>query len=143
MKRHYAVIDTNVLVSALLKKNSVPSIILDFISHKEIVPIINDEILGEYREVLNRPKFHFDKDVIDAVIGGMKEQALYFDGKTQDVILPDSKDQVFYEVTMEAREDIDAYLVTGNTKHFPQECFIVTPREMLDIIIKDMNIDYL
>lgn len=51
-----------------------------------------------------------------------------------DEILPDPKDVVFYEVVMEARKERDAYLVTGNRKHFPFKTFIVTPREMLDII---------
>ena len=40
---------------------------------------------------------------------------------------------IFYEVVMEKRED-DAYLVTGNQKHYPIRDFIVTPAEMMDII---------
>lgn len=49
------------------------------------------------------------------------------------VILPDMKDLPFYEVVMEKRE-ADAYLVTGNLKHFPSEAYIVTARQMLDIL---------
>ena len=41
---------------------------------------------------------------------------------------------MFYEVDMEERKTDDAYLVTGNIKHFPIETFIVTPREMMEII---------
>ena len=48
-------------------------------------------------------------------------------------ILPDMKDLPFYEVVMEKREE-NAYLVTGNLKHFPSEPFIVTARQMLDIL---------
>lgn len=48
--------------------------------------------------------------------------------------LPDPKDVVFYAVVMEYKNEDDAYLVTGNQKHFPQRPFVVTPREMLDII---------
>lgn len=48
-------------------------------------------------------------------------------------ILPDMKDLPFYEVVLEKGED-DAYLVTGNLKHFPQKPFIVTAREFLDIL---------
>ena len=55
-----------------------------------------------------------------------------------DIELPDPKDSVFYEVVMEERKEEDAYLVTGNIKHFPEKPFIVTPRQMLDIILKDM-----
>lgn len=40
---------------------------------------------------------------------------------------------MFYEVAMEKRED-DAYLVTGNQKHYPFRDFIVTPTEMMEII---------
>lgn len=35
---------------------------------------------------------------------------------------------------MEAKKTVGAYLVTGNLKHFPEKAFVVTPREMLDII---------
>lgn len=44
---------------------------------------------------------------------------------------PDSKDVVFYEVKMSKD---DAYLITGNTKHFPKKAFVVTPREMIAIL---------
>jgi hypothetical protein len=40
---------------------------------------------------------------------------------------------------MEERKGEAAYLVTGNIKHFPEKPFIVTPREMLDIILKDIG----
>ena len=43
-------------------------------------------------------------------------------------------DAIFYEVVMEARETTDAYLVTGNIKHFPVKPYVVTPKEMLDIL---------
>ncbi len=50
-------------------------------------------------------------------------------------ILIDMDDLVFYEVAMEMRDD-DAYLVTGNQKHYPIRNFIVTPAEMMEIIEK-------
>jgi len=43
------------------------------------------------------------------------------------------KDLPFYEVVLEKRDD-DAYLVTGNLRHFPREPFIVTAREMLELL---------
>ena len=54
-----------------------------------------------------------------------------------DIELPDLKDRVFYEVVMEQRKSSDAYLVTGNIKHFPVEPYVVTPKEMMDIILSD------
>lgn len=50
---------------------------------------------------------------------------------------PDPKDTVFYEVVMERRKTDDAYLVTGNLKHFPVKPFVVTPRQMLDLILSE------
>ena len=43
-------------------------------------------------------------------------------------------DAVFYEVALSKE---DAYLVTGNTKHFPKSPIVVTPAEMLDIILSE------
>ena len=48
--------------------------------------------------------------------------------------MPDPKDRVFYEVVMEERKTDDADLVTGNLNHFSEEPFVVTPRQMLEII---------
>ena len=53
--------------------------------------------------------------------------------KVDDETISDPKDIVFYEVKMTKE---DAYLVTGNTKHFPRKQFVVTPREMVEIFEK-------
>ena len=58
-----AVIDTNVLVSALLNFRSNPGQVLLSVFNGETVPLVNDEILAEYREVLARKKFRFPPDL--------------------------------------------------------------------------------
>ncbi|MBR0032625.1 MAG: putative toxin-antitoxin system toxin component, PIN family [Treponema sp.] len=130
----YAVIDTNVLVSAFLKSNSIPRIVMDYVYSGEIIPLFNDEILSEYREVLARPKFHFPKDAVEIAVEKIKEIGLHFDSVPVSEDIPDPKDIVFYAVTMNARNEKDAYLVTGNTKHFPAKTFVVTPRQILNIV---------
>lgn len=135
--KYYAVIDTNVLVSAMLKWSSIPGNIMELVFEGVIIPVLNEEILREYREVLERPKFHWTGEIVDEVIGAIEEIGLYVNADVLDIEMPDPKDRVFYEVVMEERKDADAYLVTGNTKHFPVKPFIVTPRQMLDIILKD------
>ena len=80
--KYYTVIDTNVLVSALLSNN------------KEAATV---QLVKRWNK------------------------------------LPDMKDLPFYEVVMEKRVD-DAYLVTGNLKHFPKRTYIVTASQMLDIL---------
>jgi len=66
-----------------------------------------------------------------------KQKVLYINENHIDIDLPDPKDVVFYEVVMEQRESTQSWLVTGNIKHFPNETFIVTPRQMLDIILNE------
>ncbi len=135
--RYYAVIDTNVIVSAMLKWNSVPGNILELAIEGPITPVLNEKILEEYREVLLRPKFHFTDKIVSEVIEAIKGRAIFADEERIDIELPDPKDRVFYEVVMEQRKSSDAYLVTGNIKHFPVETYVVTPKEMMDIILSD------
>lgn len=135
--KYYAVIDTNVLVSAMLKWDSVPGHVMELTFNGLIIPVLNPEILGEYREVLSRPKFHLTHDIIDNVLSSIQQKAIFMQGGPLELDLPDPKDHVFYAVVMEARQEEDAYLVTGNLKHFPAEPFVVTPRQLLDIILSD------
>lgn len=131
----YAVIDTNVLVSALFSAHSDSStvIIRNKIADGEIVPLFNTEILDEYRVVLSRPKFHFPDELVDAVLAMILEAGISLDRTKSSEVFPDSKDIVFYEVALSKE---GSYLVTGNTKHFPKTPIVVTPAEMLEILKK-------
>lgn len=130
----YAVFDTNVLVSAFLKSTSVPHIVVDYVFAGDIILLYNEELLSEYKEVLNRPKFHFPKEAVEIVVNKIQKIGIHFDSISVNENIPDPKDVVFYAVTMNARNEKDAYLVTGNIKHFPGKPFVVTPRQMLDIV---------
>lgn len=135
--KYFAVIDTNVMVSAMLKNNSMPAQVLKEVLVGNINLLVNDDILSEYLEVLSRKKFHFPIDAVINLIDEIKKRAIYVDATPIEEYMPDPDDAVFYEVVMEARKEVDAYLVTGNLKHFPEKVFVVTPKEMIDIINKD------
>lgn len=137
--KYYVVIDTNVLVSAMLKWDSVPGAVMSLVFDGPIIPVLNDTILKEYREVLSRPKFRFTAGIVDAVLEVFLTNGLFVDAEPQTVALPDPKDLVFYEVVMEERKTRDSYLVTGNIRHFPAEPFIVTPRQLLDHMLAEEN----
>jgi len=137
--KYYAVIDTNVLVSAMLKWNSVPGKIMELVFTGTLVPLLNEHIVNEYREVLSRPKFHLTENIIKNIIDEINRFGICIEAKKIDITLPDPKDRVFYEVVMEERKSEEAYLVTGNIRHFPAESYVVTPRQMMDIIIGDMT----
>ena len=134
---YYAVIDTNVFISALLSKrrDTATVRVLEAMFKGKIVPLYHEEILEEYNEVLHRKKFHFKEEVIQLVINTVKQYGIEVFPQPTGEILVDMDDLIFYEVAMEKRDD-DAYLVTGNQKHYPIRDFIVTPAEMMEIISK-------
>ena len=134
--KYFAVIDTNVVVSAMLKGDSMPALVLKEVLLGNIKLLVNDEILNEYLEVLSRKKFHFPVDAVINLVNELKKQAIYVDSTPLEEFMPDPDDAVFYEIVMEARKDVDAYLVTGNLKHFPEKPYIITPKEMIDILNK-------
>lgn len=129
----YAVIDTNVLVSALLTNNaqSPTARVVDYMSFRRIVPIYTGEIMAEYTEVLHRRKFNFKEDEIQALLGLITKVGISSSRIPYLPPMPDEKDRVFYEVSLSKE---DSYLVTGNLKHFPRTPKVVTPAEMMAII---------
>ncbi len=134
--KYFAVVDTNVIVSAMLKSDSMPALVLKEVLLGNITMLVNEEILNEYLEVLSRKKFHFPIDSVINLIDELKKRAIYIDALPIDEYMPDPDDTVFYEIVMEARKKTDAYLVTGNLKHFPEKSYVVTPKEMIEIINK-------
>ena len=135
--RCYAVVDTNVIVSALISKNpnSAPRRVFQAMLNGEIIPLYHQDILAEYEEVLSRPKFHLQSATVKIVVNAVRQFGVEVVPTPTGEILIDMDDLVFYEVAMEKRDD-DAYLVTGNQKHYPVRDFIVTPAEMVDILDK-------
>jgi putative PIN family toxin of toxin-antitoxin system len=131
----YAVIDTNVLVSALLSSHDDAATVqvVGKLFSGEVIPLFSDEILSEYNEVLRRPKFRFSEDMVGLLLQTIEKYGEYVVPTPTGELLPDMKDLPFYEVVVEKQED-DAYLVTGNRKHFPTKPFIVTAKEFLDIL---------
>ena len=129
----YAVIDTNVLVSAIFAAHpdSATVIVRDKIMDGTIVPLYNAEIFDEYRDVLTRPKFHFPAELVDAILDVILQKGLSLERTKTEEVFTDPKDVVFYEIALSKE---GAYLVTGNTKHFPTTPIVVTPAELLRIL---------
>ncbi len=62
-----------------------------------------------------------------------REKGVHFEPTDEYVLMPDPDDVPIYLIALQTR-DLDSYLVTGNTKHFPRVDFVVTPRKMIDLI---------
>lgn len=133
----YAVIDTNVLVSALLSKKSDTATVkvIKAVTDGYITPLLHDDIISEYEEVLYREKFHLISSTIQNLLQSFKNFGKWISPKHTGETFIDPDDLIFYEVTMAKRDD-NSFLVTGNLRHYPTADFIVTPAQMLDILSK-------
>ena len=131
-----AVVDTNVLVAALLSKrdDSATVRVIRAMISGEFIPLYHEDILAEYEDVLHRKKkYDLSESAIQTVLNAIRRFGIEVFPKPTGEIFIDEDDIIFYEVAMEKRED-NAYLVTGNMKHYPVRDFIVTPAEMVAIL---------
>ncbi|MBR0038421.1 MAG: putative toxin-antitoxin system toxin component, PIN family [Lachnospiraceae bacterium] len=137
MNKFLVVFDTNVIVSALLSEDvdSNEVKLMEYINLNIIKPIFSDDIMKEYKEVLSRKEFEFNKKSVGDMIARFKKKGILVKPHKLDINFKDISDLKFYEVVME-KKDKNAKLVTGNIKDFPIDKRIVTPREMLKLIEK-------
>ena len=133
---HYAVIDTNVIVSALLSSHDDSAVVIVFnmLINGDIIPIYSDDILTEYSNVLFREKFSFNPDMVSYIIALIIERGIKVEPQPSYIDLPDKKDIVFYEALL-ATQDKNSVLITGNIKHFPNEPNILLAADYLKGII--------
>ena len=129
----YAVVDTNVFVSALLSRHADASTVkvVEAFQERKFKLLFNKEIFIEYYDVLFRPRLKLPEEKVQKLISQIGSEGIASNRLHSDEFFPDSKDVVFYEVALSKE---DAYLVTCNTKHFPKKPIVVTPAEMLEIL---------
>lgn len=109
------VIDTNIIVSALLSPDGTAFWFLSEVLDKKYEVIINKEIYKEYDDVLHRERFGFDEEVVSYILDWFRDNAIWIEvTKSQDP-MPDEKDRVFYD----AAKCTKSKLVTGNNRHYP------------------------
>jgi uncharacterized protein len=133
------ILDTNVIVSAFLKAESNPALILALCLEGSLTVCLSETIWQEYRGVLRREKFRgLDQETIEKLLPVIKQQALWFFPRIPvNILSRDPADNKFLECALESQAD---YLITGNTRHFPLKKFhgtrIITPRDFIDLIGK-------
>lgn len=121
------VLDTNVLVSALLSPFGMPARVLDMVLSGDIRVAYDDRLMAEYREVLARPKFGFAPEEVATLLAYLETDGEWVTARPLSCELPDADDLPFLEVATQAK----AVLITGNTVHYPEaardEIRVVTP----------------
>ncbi|MDR1798265.1 MAG: putative toxin-antitoxin system toxin component, PIN family [Bifidobacteriaceae bacterium] len=109
------VLDTNILVSALLSPTGAPARVLALVLQGDLLPCHNRSIIAEYRAVLSRPKFNLDPHMTNQLVQDIETHGLPVITQPMDGLVADPDDAPFAAVAVTA----GATLVTGNTKHFP------------------------
>ncbi len=117
MSLERVVLDTNVLVSALLNSFGAPGRVLDLVLAGELTVAHDDRIMAEWRQVLRREKFGFPAGDIEVLLGFVESEGISVNPSPLGIELPDQDDLPFLEVAHAA----EATLITGNTRHYPPE----------------------
>ena len=124
------ILNTNIIVSALLSPHGLSAKILNFVLNGKLTIVYDNIIFVEYADVLNRNKFKLDKELVNLVIDFIAKEGEYVIAEFQKRKFTDEEDKAFYEVYKSGSVD---YLITGNKKHFPNEKGIITAREFFNV----------
>jgi len=128
------VLDTNIIVSALLQPLGPPAQVFGLATAGSIQLCVSGSVYAEYEEVIGRPRFQRSEDVIAGALHTIREKGLWVRPTEAVRACSDPDDDIFLECAQAAQAD---YLVTGNLKHFPASWSgtqIVTARQLLDIV---------
>ena len=125
-----AVLDTNILVSGLLSAKGNPAKIINAFRARQFHLFYNGEIMAEYKDVLLRNRLGLRAEDVIELLESISIFGFPAAVEKSDVFLPDEDDRVFYDVA----KVTNAYLVTGNIKHYPHEPFILTPAQFIYLL---------
>ena len=128
MKTPRAVLDTNILVSALMSPSGSPAKVYKMFLAETVVLVFSEEILAEYKDVLYRPHLRIPADDANKVLEAIRQYGELVEPVTSIDYMVDEDDRVFYDTAKSAA----AFLITGNTRHYPEESFITTPTKFLE-----------
>ena len=127
----FAVLDTNVLVSAFWSRDGKPARIISLVQNSLITPCFDSRIMEEYRGVLQRKKFGFEKWEINHFLAQIKSDGLSVVPVPLQLSLIDETDRKFYETA----KHCNAWLITGNIRHYPRDPLVVSPAIFLSKIL--------
>ena len=122
------VIDTNIIVSALLSADSNAFKVLSDALDGKYTVLISEEIFQEYQDVPHREKFGFDEEIFSFLLEWFKENAIWIEISKSNIPMKDEKDRVFYDLAKSCK----ARLVTGNIKHYPVDELVTALWELIE-----------
>ena len=129
------VLDTNVIVSALIGNSYPRQVVFDYVLAKKVEILLSNIIFQEYVEVLRRPKFYQYPHFItkaEIVLNKLDELAARSITDLKLSIVKDEPDNRFIELAVSGSAD---FLITGNSRDFLLRSYesvkIVSPEEFV------------
>lgn len=133
------VLDTNIIVSALLQPAGPPARTFTLVLGDGLQLCVSATVYAEYEEVISRPRLQRSQETIAGTLQAIREKGFWVRPAQRVRACADPDDDVFLECSQAAQAD---YLVTGNIKHFPiswANTRIVTARWLLDSLLADKS----
>ena len=128
------VLDTNILISAVLTPVGNPAKIIALVSRtKEVQIFYSSAILKEYVTVLSYERLKITAETQSAIIGNLRAFGVLIEPTVSTIPLPDETDRIFYD----AAKSSSSFLITGNIKHYPNDPDIITPADFLNRGLSD------
>jgi hypothetical protein len=131
------ILDTNVLISALLSPLGAPAGLLDAWERKRFTLIASGALIAELREVASRPFFRarLRASAAELLAAGLRDFSFYCRDLPSGPIAPDPEDSYLLAMAEAAQAQ---FLVTGDKellalKHH-KSTRIVTPAAMIEIL---------
>ena len=127
------VIDTNVIIAGLISRGILNLILNDLFIENKIQLCVSEELLAEYYDVLNRPKFNKYQDFLlraESFLVEIENKAVKFDPKITLSLISDDDDNMILELADECEAD---FIITGNSNDFTflgyKKTKILNPKE--------------
>jgi uncharacterized protein len=130
------VIDTNILVSALLQPESLPAAVLMLALSGEVQLCVSDTVFAEYYELIRRPRLKRSPDIIEGTLQSIRKLGHWVKPSVRVEECTDPDDNVFLECAQAGEAD---YLVTGNQRHFPDRwktTKVIGARELFELLME-------
>ena len=134
-----AVLDTNVVVSALLKLDGLESQVLRLGLQGKVKLFASPAILAEYALVLARPHLKLNSQEIHTTLQQLQEASVLVHPRYTLTACPHEEDNRFVECAEAAEAH---FLVTGNKRHFPatwKSTRVMNAREFLEYFAAQQN----
>ena len=117
------VLDTNIIISAAISEEGYPAKIFDAAVNKEIKLYVSEDIISEYKDVLSRDYFKISREKVGKMINIVRKLGIMTIPEISAFYMEDESDRIFYDTA----QSVEAWLITGNIKHYPKKDFIITP----------------